>query len=89
MRGFRFYEILKDKGKKSEESEGNCIAVDIETSLSAGFGCYQAVGPVFFEPDSAVCFSPASPAYLAENCKRVSEKRAREIHPELFKYLEA
>ncbi len=27
-------------------------------------------------------------AVLVERCKRVSEQRAREIHPELFKYLE-
>lgn len=44
----------------------------------------DAMGALFDEPNSPVCSTGVSPGYLDEKCKRISEKMAREIHPQLF-----
>ena len=48
----------------------------------------ECVSSVFAEPNSPVASGSVSMEYLSKDCRRISEARAREIHPELFKYLE-
>ena len=48
----------------------------------------EGAGAVFFEPDSPVCGCSISLEYLQTRCKRISESKAREIHPRLFDYLD-
>lgn len=88
MKGLRFYEELKDKNRVGEKSMGNVIAIDTTTSLFDGRGVYQVFAAVFFEPNSPVCYTGVAPKYLTEHCKRISEARAREIHPKLFERLD-
>jgi len=81
MKGLRFYE---------EKGQGNVIAVFIEDGSpiynpDLSMGCVSAL---LLEPNSIVCGSAVSREYLTEHTRRVSEKAAREIHPELFKYLD-
>jgi hypothetical protein len=40
-------------------------------------------------PNNPVCFGSYSDGYLREKCKDISEKQAREIHPNLFKVLDS
>lgn len=53
---------------------------------------YVAVGEVisaiFFSPNSPVCGGGADLGYIHDQCKRISERKAREIHPALFEYLD-
>jgi len=76
MRGIRFY----------REPNGNCIAIDTETPL-LGDVAWGAAG-LYDRPNSPVASTGVSRAYLRDECKRISEKRARELHPKLFEYLE-
>ena len=89
MKGYRFYEELEDKNRKAEKSAGNVVAVWYEGGINWVNGCYEAVCALFGHPNSAVCGGAVPPRYLAKSCRRVSEKRAREIHPRLFEYLDA
>lgn len=50
--------------------------------LSDGFGA------MFTKPNSVVMRSSVSIGYLKNQCKRLNEKEARTIHPELFKHLD-
>lgn len=95
MKGYRFYEELVNKGKRSELPKGTIVAVMLDEddrpmvfSSSTGWVNYSAVAGVFDEPDSAVCTTSVDAEYLRDCCRRVSEKRAREIHPALFEYLD-
>lgn len=95
MKGYRFYEELYDKGRKSEEPRGTVVAVMLDEDNrpivyypTRGGVNYSAVVGVYDEPDSDVCTSGVDIEYVQYNCRRVSEKRARKIHPELFKYLD-
>ena len=98
MKGWRFYEEFKTQKRKV--STGNVIAVDTTQRpypmLSYGIngvgkdvqyqcGCISAV---FFEANSPVAGDGVSLYYVQHRCKRISEAKAREIHPMLFKYLE-
>jgi len=103
MNGYRFYleyenNAKKRKGTRKEPGDhlGTVIAV-VEGShfLSRSYEnkiprqwVYEVISAVYFEPDSLCCGSSASMAYIQDNCKRISEKLAREIHPNLFVYLD-
>jgi len=50
--------------------------------------CYEAVSGLFDRPDSVVCGTAVARDYLHDKCKRVSEARARIIHPALFETLD-
>jgi len=64
---------------------GNVIAVlDNGTYISGGEPVGDSLSAVFFRPNSPVATGGVSLAYLRERAKRISEKQAREIHPELF-----
>jgi len=98
MKGWRFYEEYKTEKRKVPT--GNVIAVDttqrpypifsfgvngVGRDVRYERGCVSAV---FCEPNSPVCCSSASIHYTQVLCKRISEAKARTIHPKLFEYLE-
>lgn len=89
MKDVRFYEEFLDKRKK--QSAGTVVAAFVGNGLykSGGAWCYDAVGAVHRFPNSPVASTGVARDYLRENCKRVSEKQAREIHPVLFQFLDA
>ena len=98
MKGWRFYEEYKTKKRKVPT--GNVIAVDTTQSEYPifsfgvnGVGCdvrYQrgCISAVTYESNAPVCSSSVAVDYLQILCKRISEPKARKIHPKLFDYLE-
>ena len=91
MKGYRFYEELENKGKEAETSEGNVVAVMLNDNSHARLvtgAVDEAMVALFDKPNSPVCSGSVSWGYLRENCKRISEAKAREIHPRLFERLD-
>lgn len=90
MKGLRFYAEYTDKSKRVPD--GNVVAVYIDTlhwsGGSQGGYEYECFSAVFYCPNSAVNYGSVSPDYLQEKCKRVSEAKARQIHPALFERLD-
>ncbi len=88
--GITFYlEHKTPKAKKQGNHSGNVIAVFGDTFYSSfGKPCKECISAIFFDANSAVSSSAVSEQYLEENCKRISLKEARAIHPKLFEYLE-
>jgi hypothetical protein len=85
MKGVRFYEEFTNKRKG--ESAGNVTAILPENrwhDWEAHDLMYDGVGAVYFYPNSPVASTGVSRGYLREKCKRVSEARARQVHPALF-----
>ncbi len=89
MKGIRFYEELTNKNRVSEESQGNVIAqlVGNDQVTDDGVMC-ETISALFFHPDSVCCGGSASLDYIWKNCRRISETKAREVHPQLFVYLD-
>ena len=102
MKGYRFYEELENKGRKSEKSAGNVVAALLKPSgrgwnflyirmvrTEKGWaGLLECVSALFGEPNSPVCSGQVTDSYLWDKCRRISEAKAREIHPKLFEYLD-
>ena len=87
MQGIRFYlEYGSLPDKRKNRHSGNVFAAFVPEGRCAN-GDIEGVGAVFSTPNSPVAFSIASIKYLRQ-CKRISEKAARGIHPELFKFLQ-
>lgn len=88
MQGIRFYEEFKNTSKT--RGAGTVVAALVCNGLyySNGKACYGALSGVYDRPDSPVASGGVSLEYLAQKCKHISESRAREIHPELFKRLD-
>jgi hypothetical protein len=89
-RGFHFFEEFSDD--RRESSAGNVIAVNISGAsfVQQGGVCYSAFCAF---PDSEVPNSPVlerlcNAEYLGARCRRITEARAREIHPRLFECLD-
>ena len=88
MKDTRFYlEFDSTYRKRKGEHSGNVFAA-FPALITSG-GRLEGIGAVFFHPNSAVCGCAASLDYLRTRCKRISERRAREVHPELFRRLDA
>jgi hypothetical protein len=92
MYGVTFYEEFGSKANKRKGiSAGTVVAVYRTTgSYYAQIGQYgvmSAIGAVFFSPNSPVATDAVHVDYLADTCKRISEARAWEVHPNLFAYL--
>lgn len=97
MKGYKFFlEFPDNKTKRKSGREnighsGNCLALATDPEF-----CYVSSGGIIQEGLSAVYFTPNSPVnwggiswdYLRAKCKRISEAKAREIHPELFARLD-
>lgn len=96
MRGVKFYleypnstEKRKATRKALGNHSGNVIAV-LENGLfiSGGQVVTDGIAGVYDWPDSPPASTGVSLDYLRERAKRISEATAREIHPELFKWLD-
>jgi hypothetical protein len=96
MKGFHFFlEYPMDQNPKKHTRKnpgphaGNCIAVfQGREYILPDLKSVECIGAVFFCRNSACGGSSASFEYLSKYCKRISEKMAREIHPQLFTYLD-
>lgn len=92
MEGIRFHQEFLDKSRR--KSAGNVVAVIVNNRWlvkihGGGYDwIYGAVGSVFSRADSPVASTGVSQTFLSERTKRISEEKARRIHPELFKYLD-
>jgi hypothetical protein len=86
------YSSLKEKSKGTRKNlgnhSGNCLAVHGAWFKSNQVYCKETVAGLPGIPNSVCCGSSTSNEYLTEHCKRISEKQAREIHPNLFEYLD-
>ena len=91
MKGMRFYlDHESEKDKRKSRHQGNVTAVIVEngTVYADGDLCYDAVGAVFYRPNSPVASTLASCDWIRTCGKLISEQKARSIHPELFRYLD-
>lgn len=95
MKDFRFfleYPTNKDKRKATRNNLGNhqgtCLAVSKSFYGQNGMIYNECAGGIYETPNSPCTWTSCTNGYLSETCKRISEKTARTIHPNLFKYLE-
>lgn len=96
MKGFKFfleYENTKEKNKGTRKNPGNHtgnVVAIIDGTLKVWHdgASYDGFGGVYYTRNSPVASTSVAPGYLRERCKRISESQAREIHPELFKFLD-
>ena len=88
MNGIRFYHEFNHKRKR--HSAGTVVAALVCNGKfwSTGKVCFEAISGLFDQPNSVVCGAAVSLDYLQEKCKRVSEAKARLIHPALFERLD-
>jgi hypothetical protein len=101
MKSYRFYlEHETPQDKRRGVHTGQVIAIidvmdddfrlqyighDENRKLVCGYEC---ISSLYSEVNSVVCGSSVSRQYLTENCKRISERIARQIHPKLFEWLD-
>jgi hypothetical protein len=89
MKGYRFYlDYDNPKNKRKGIDNGNCLAVVTEGYIMNGGLMFEGFSPVFFQRNSPVNWSSVSWDYLRTCCKRIPERKAREIHPALFERLD-
>jgi hypothetical protein len=91
MRGYRFYEEFDSSYKKRKRrGSGNVLALDIPTRgyWSGDTFLLPCTAAVLSEPDSPVCGTGVSHRVLRKNYRRIPERRAREIHPTMFAFLD-
>ena len=89
MKGYRFYlEHESAKDKRAGKHSGNCFAVllgkDGRPLRQSDPKMVEGIGAVYEHPDSGVAGTSADRGFLREKCKRISESKAREVHPKLF-----
>jgi hypothetical protein len=92
MKHIRFFEEFSNKRKGV--SAGNVVAAFVGGEargvfISGGVACVEALGALIAEPNSPVVGTSVSLAFLRAKCKRVSEARARKVHPALFQRIDA
>jgi hypothetical protein len=90
MKGYRFYEEVHHKDTHLEFSNETVVAVKWEGNKRVYDGVYAARNLRQYKPFPAaeIVEDWLTQLYLDSECRRVSEKRAREIHPRLFECLE-
>ena len=89
MKGYTFYlEYETPADKRKGKDSGNVCAVFGDWFYSHGHPMRECISAVYFHRNSATCGSSASAEYLRKNCKRISEAKARQIHPRLFAQLD-
>ncbi|MGI8844204.1 MAG: hypothetical protein ACR2HZ_10925, partial [Gemmatimonadaceae bacterium] len=90
MRGYNYFEEYTSTQRAA--STGNVIAVPetLRSFVQPGGICLPVVcaGEDESSPNSPVSPTFLLAEYLGTHCKRVTEVRARSIHPRLFEYLE-
>jgi hypothetical protein len=86
--GICFYQEFSDKSKR--RSAGTIIAALVcnRHYWSCGKMCYEAIAGLFDRPNSPVAGTGVACDYLYQKCKRISEAKARTIHPALFERLD-
>lgn len=89
MKYVRFYLEHRDKKMKRKGiHQGNVIAVFIREDgnfqWNPGSQSIECIAAVHYFPDSPCASTSVGIEYLRENCKRISEAMARDIHPQLF-----
>jgi hypothetical protein len=97
MKDIRFYQEFENKSKT--RPTGNVVAIEVGNTGNGftSYGAYIRNGQVLFEAlsaifdyaDSAVAYGAVAQDYLRERCKKISEAKARAIHPALFERLDA
>lgn len=85
MRDVTFYQEFENKSKT--KPSGNVLAVS-RNGERCPDGSFEAVGALFDHVNSAVATTSVALSYLREKCKRISEVKARAIHPRLFDFLD-
>lgn len=83
MKNVRFY--VEGERKPHRDDDGNVIAV---FANAYSYGRYDALVSVYDWPDSPVAGTTVDLWHLARHCTRISERRARELHPALFERLD-
>jgi hypothetical protein len=84
MNGIRFYEEFTDKSKRKPGGTVVAALVLNRTYLSNEKVCYEAIAGLFDQPNSPVAGTGVALDYLRQRCRRISEIKARVIHPALF-----
>ena len=84
MNGIRFYLEFKDTAKR--QCGGTVVAVLVLNGSywSSGTLCYEALAALFEQPNAPVAGTGVALDYLRRKCKRISQAKARTIHPALF-----
>ena len=90
MQPYRFFEEYADRDL--QQSAGNVVAIRLEDGLVIKDGrvLVRAVcaGEHGTRPNSPVTATFFEGEYLGTHCRRITEARARTIHPKLFEYLD-
>lgn len=90
MKGYRFYkEYDSPVDKRKDKPNGNVFATWGEPYIGQEHELFiEGYGAVFYDPNSPCSFTSAQLAWVRDYCKRISEREAREIHPNLFRRIE-
>lgn len=91
MKGYRFYEEYDSSYKKRKRiSSGNVLALDIPVAgwFDGRRYVMSCTAAVFSHPNSGIAGTAVSRDVLRLNYRRITEKRAREIHPAMFDFLD-
>ena len=88
MNGICFYQEFSDRSNR--RSAGIIIAALVCSGhyWSIGKVCYEAIAGLFDRPNSPVAGTGVACDYLRQKCRRISEAKARTIHPALFERLD-
>ncbi len=87
---FQFFEEYT--GPSMQKSARNVIAIDMSGAafVKEGGVCLSAVcSETEEEGVDAVATTYFNAEYLGTHCRRITEDRARTLHPRLFEYLDA
>lgn len=92
MKSVRFYlDHRTPADKRAGRHEGNVTAVFPDNYFWSGPNgnslCFEAIAAVYYHEDSPCAGTAVSLSWLNCCAKRISEAKAREIHPNLFAYL--
>lgn len=94
MNGIRFYLEYPNKTEKNKATvknlgkhSGNCIAVLLGKEHMNPDYSQECLSGVNDFPNSGTSLGSVSMEYLREKCKRIPERIAKEIHPNLYNRL--
>ncbi len=88
MENVRFYEEYESpRDKRQHKGNGNVFALFVWSGQDRSR--LGGIGALYDTPNSPVCGTGVSVDWLRKKCRRISEQRAREIHPRLFERLDA